>query len=65
MNIVIPCPGEYGDDFFKKGNIYIIEFYDDCTDMSSDRGFCGEISKRKRMREKFWVHTIKLIDKNG
>jgi len=63
INIVVSCPEKYGENFFKKGNIYRIEFYDDCTDMSSDYGFCGYLSKRKMMKVRFWAHTIELIDK--
>jgi hypothetical protein len=59
INIIIPCPEGYGDDFFKKGFIYKIEFYDNCTDMSVDQGVCDyDIPKRKRMKRRFWVHSI-------
>lgn len=63
INIVVACPESYGENFFKKGNIYKIEFYDDCTDMSTDRGYCGELSKRKMMKVRFWAHSIELISK--
>lgn len=59
INIVVPCPESYGKDFFKKGNVYKIEFYDNCTNMSIDESICeNDISKRKRMRRRFWVNTI-------
>ena len=62
INIIIPCPDGYGDHFFKKGNIFKIEFYDNCNDMSIDRGICEfDISKRKRMNRRFWMHSIELV----
>jgi len=64
INIVVSCPEYYGDNFFKKGNVYEIEFYDNCTDSNTDHYFCGDLSKRKMMRIRFWAHTIKLIKKS-
>ena len=59
INIIIPCPEVYGDNFFKKGFIYKIEFYDNCTDMSVDQGVCDyDIPKRKKMKRRFWLHSI-------
>lgn len=66
INIVVPCPEGYGEDFFKKGNIFKIEFYDNCTNMSMDESICeNDISKRKRMRRRFWINTIAIQDKNN
>lgn len=63
INIVVPCPEGYGKDFFKKGNIYKIEFFDNCNDMNMDESLCEEeISKTKRMRRRFWIHSISIID---
>lgn len=63
INIVIPCPESFGDNFFSKSSKYKIEFYDNCTDMSEDSGICDEdIPKRKRYNIRFWVHSIVKID---
>jgi hypothetical protein len=63
INIIIPCPEGYGDDFFKKGSIYKIEFYDNCTDMSIDQGVCdNDFPKHKKMKRRFWVHSIVKIE---
>lgn len=63
INIIVPCPESYGDDFFKKDIIYKIEFYDNCTDMSIDEGICDyDIPKRKKMRRRFWVHSIVKVE---
>ena len=63
INIIIPCPESYGDNFFKKGVKYKIEFYDNCTDMSVDEGICDyDIPKRKKMRRRFWVHSIVKVE---
>jgi hypothetical protein len=64
INIIIPCPEGYGMDFFKKDAEYKIEFYDNCTDMSMDEGVCDyDIPKRKKMKRRFWVHSIVKLDK--
>jgi hypothetical protein len=63
INIIIQCPEGYGDDFFKKGSIYKIEFYDNCTDMSIDQGVCdNDFPKHKKMKRRFWVHSIVKIE---
>ncbi len=65
INIIIPCPESYGEVFFKKGMMYKIEFYDNCTDMSMDEGICDYgISKRKKMRRRFWINSIVRIESN-
>lgn len=62
INIIIPCPESYGDNFFKKDTIYKIEFYDDCYD-KKDGWVCDyDISKRKKMRRRFWVHSIVKVE---
>jgi len=62
INIIVPCAEGYGEDFFIKGGIYKIEFYDNCTNMSIDEGICDyEISRRKRMNRRFWVYSIEKV----
>ena len=63
INIIIPCPEGYGENFFRKGEVYKIEFFDNCTDMSIDNGICDyDIAKRKKMNRRFWLHSIVKID---
>lgn len=62
INIIVPCPEQYGKNFFSQGNTYRIEFYDNCTDVR-DGWMCDyDIPKRKKMRRRFWVHSITKID---
>lgn len=61
INIVIPCPEGYKDDFFKKEMTYKIEFYENnCVD-GKDGEICDyNIPKRKKWRQKFWMHSISI-----
>ena len=59
INIIIPCPESYGEYFFTKKSEYKIEFYDNCTDISKDEGICDYgFSKQKKIRRRFWIHSI-------
>jgi hypothetical protein len=64
INMIIPCPESYGEFFFEKGNTYKIDFYDnECVDRK-DGWVCDFlIPKRKKMRRRFWIHSISKIER--
>lgn len=60
INLLVPCPEWYGDNFFDKGEFYTVRFFDDCKDRCFDLFICNELeySKRKRLKRRFWINSI-------
>lgn len=65
INIVFPCP-ESVESFLKKGKLLKIEFYSDNSDLNIDDVICDQfLPKRKRVRRRFWAHSIKDLEANN